>query len=82
MKADVCGPICENTDIFARDQELPEAKEGDLAIFTQVGAYGYVMSMSYNLRFRPAEVAIINGDDFLITRRETIDDYYSRIQSL
>jgi diaminopimelate decarboxylase len=82
MKADVCGPICENTDIFARDRELPETKEGDLAIFTQVGAYGYVMSMSYNLRFRPAEVAIINGDDFLITRRETIDDYYSRIQSL
>jgi len=82
IKADVCGPICENTDIFARDRSLPEVKEGDLAIFTQAGAYGYVMSMDYNLRFRPAEVALINGADFLITRRGTIDDYYAKIQSL
>jgi len=38
--------------------------------------------MDYNLRFRPAEVALINGADFLITRRGTIDDYYAKIQSL
>lgn len=76
---DVCGQICENTDIFTRDRLLPHIDEGDLLIFTQAGAYGNVMAMPYNLRFRPAEVAIIEGRDRLITRRETIQDYYSRI---
>jgi diaminopimelate decarboxylase len=82
MKADICGQICENTDIFAKDRMLPLTEEGDLVIFTQAGAYGNVMSMSYNLRFRPAEVAIIDGKDKLITRREVFDDYMSRIQTL
>ena len=82
IKADICGQICENTDIFAKDRMLPLTEEGDLMIFTQAGAYGNVMSMPYNLRFRPAEVAIVNGKDKLITRREVFDDYMSRIQTL
>jgi diaminopimelate decarboxylase len=61
---------------------VPKVTEGDLAIFTQAGAYGNVMSMPYNLRYRPAEVAIIDGQDVQITRRETIDDYLNRIQNI
>jgi hypothetical protein len=38
--------------------------------------------MPYNLRYRPAEVAIIDGQDVQITRRETIDDYLNRIQNI
>ena len=82
VTADICGQICENTDIFAKDRMLPLTEEGDLAVFTQAGAYGNVMSMPYNLRFRPAEVAIVDGKDKLITRREVFDDYMSRIQTL
>ncbi|MCK4641249.1 MAG: diaminopimelate decarboxylase [Candidatus Marinimicrobia bacterium] len=82
MKADICGQICENTDIFTKDRMLPLTEEGDLAVFTQAGAYSNVMSMPYNLRFRPAEVAIVDGEDKLITRREVFDDYMSRIQRL
>jgi len=82
VKADICGQICENTDIFTKDRMLPLTEEGDLAVFTQAGAYGNVMSMPYNLRFRPAEVAIVDGKDKLITRREVFDDYMSRIQTL
>lgn len=82
MKADICGQICENTDIFTKDRMLPLTEEGDLVVFTQAGAYGNVMSMPYNLRFRPAEVAIVDGKDKLITRREVFDDYMSRIQTL
>lgn len=82
MTVDICGQICENTDIFAKDRLLPETKEGDLLVFTQAGAYGSVMAMPYNLRFRPAEVAIVDGEDKLITRRETFDDYVSRFQTL
>jgi len=82
MLADICGQICENTDIFAKDRKLPETEEGDLLIFTQAGAYGSVMAMPYNLRFRPAEVAIVDGEDKLITRRETYEDYISRFQRI
>jgi len=79
IMVNICGQICENTDIFATDRMLPPLEEGDLLVFKQVGAYGNVMSMPYNLRLRPAEVAIINGKDIEITRRETMNDYFSRI---
>ena len=79
VTVDICGQICENTDIFTRDREIPRPAEGDLLVFTQAGAYGNVMSMPYNLRFRPAEIAIIDDRAIEITRRETIADYYSRI---
>lgn len=79
---DICGQICENTDILATDYQLPEAKENDLLIIEDCGAYGNVMSMPYNLRFRPAEIAIYNDKVYEITRRENIDDYYSRIKLL
>lgn len=79
IAVNICGQICENTDIFAIDRMLPPLEEGDFVVFTQTGAYGSVMSMPYNLRLRPAEVAVINGRDVEITRRETMDDYFSRI---
>lgn len=82
MTVDICGQICENTDIFTKDRQLPEVQEGDLLVFTQAGAYGSVMAMPYNLRFRPAEVAIVDGAAKLITRRETFDDYVSRILTI
>ena len=47
---DVVGPICESTDIFASDIELPESKRGDLLVIHSAGAYGEVMASSYNLR--------------------------------
>ncbi len=75
----LCGQICENTDIFATDYPLPSVQEGDLLIFKQVGAYGSVMAMPYNHRLRPAEVAILDGRDLLITRREEMTDYWARI---
>jgi len=82
MTVDICGQICENTDIFTKDRAMPKTEEGDLLVFTQAGAYGSVMAMPYNLRYRPAEVAIMNGVAKLITRRETFDDYTSRFQSI
>ena len=79
-KVDVCGQICENTDILAKDYYLPPVEEDDLLVFENCGAYGNVMSMPYNLRFRPAEVALYNGKVYEITRRENVEDYYSRIK--
>ncbi len=78
-KVNICGQICENTDILAHDYPMPQMNEGDLVVIENAGAYGYVMSMPYNLRFRPAEVALKDGKVYKITSRETLTDYYSKI---
>ena len=52
QKYDVVGPICESTDCFAKEVELPETFRGDLIVLRTAGAYGEVMSSSYNLRDR------------------------------
>lgn len=72
----LCGRICENSDIFANNIPFPEVSEGDLVTFSEAGAYGYVMASNYNNRLRPAEILIDNGADELIRRAETIDDIF------
>jgi len=49
-KYDVVGPICESTDCFARDLELPVTNRNDLFIIKSAGAYGEVMASNYNLK--------------------------------
>jgi diaminopimelate decarboxylase len=49
---DVVGPICESTDCFGKEVELPESKRGDLMAIRTAGAYGEVMASGYNLRER------------------------------
>jgi diaminopimelate decarboxylase len=71
---DIAGPICESGDILGRNRKLFELKEHDLLAILDAGAYGYVMSSSYNSRPRPAEILINNGDTFLIRKAETIDE--------
>src|ERR1700761_4594491 len=56
LKYDVVGPICESTDCFQKDVELPESFRGDLFAIRTVGAYGEVMASSYNLRNRVQSV--------------------------
>jgi diaminopimelate decarboxylase len=57
-EVDVVGPICETGDTFARARRLPPLKEGDLVAFRTAGAYGAVMSSSYNMRPLAAEVLV------------------------
>ena len=49
---DVVGPICESTDCFGKEIELPESKRGDVIAIRTAGAYGEVMASGYNLRER------------------------------
>jgi len=53
---DVVGPICESTDCFRKDVELPESQRGDLIAIRTAGAYGEVMASGYNLRDRVQSV--------------------------
>ncbi|WP_462265408.1 diaminopimelate decarboxylase [Mucilaginibacter sp.] len=53
---DVVGPICESTDCFQENVQLPESHRGDLLAIYSAGAYGEVMASSYNLRDRVQSV--------------------------
>lgn len=69
----VVGYICE-TDTFGWDRKLSEVREGDIIAFQNAGAYGFTMSSNYNSRFRPAEVMVYKGKDYLIRKRENLED--------
>ena len=71
---DVVGPICESGDFLAKDIELPKLEHGDLLVIKSAGAYGYSMSSNYNTRGRAAQIAIENGKDRLIGKRESFED--------
>jgi diaminopimelate decarboxylase len=65
--ADVVGPVCESGDSFAADRDLPPLAEDDLIAFTCAGAYGAVMSSTYNTRPLIPEV-LVDGSRFAIIR--------------
>lgn len=52
----VVGPICESSDTFAKDIELPATKRGDIIAIRSAGAYGMAMASNYNLRDLPKSV--------------------------
>jgi diaminopimelate decarboxylase len=64
---DVVGPVCETSDIFARDVNFPALNEGDLVAFRTAGAYGASMANSYNSRLLIPEV-LVRGDQFAVIR--------------
>ena len=73
-KMDIVGPVCESSDFFAQDREMPELRAGELLAVMSAGAYGFVMASNYNSRPLPAE-ALVRGDKLaLIRKRQTIED--------
>jgi len=73
IRADVVGPVCESGDFLALDREMQNVRPGDLLAVFDVGAYGFVMSSSYNSRPRGAEV-LVDGDRFaIVTERENYE---------
>ncbi len=74
LPADVVGPICESGDFFGKDVDLPPMKHNDLLMIYSAGAYGFTMASNYNTRGRAAEVAIIDGVDHCIRKRESFED--------
>lgn len=50
---DVVGPICESTDVFAKQIDLNKTRRGDLLAIRSAGAYGEIMASQYNCRKLP-----------------------------
>lgn len=57
----IAGPICESADILARDRIFPSLSSGDWLCFCNAGAYGAVMSQTYNMQEFPLEIAYSQG---------------------
>src|SRR3989441_9868173 len=70
----VVGPICETGDFLALDRKLVAVGPGEVLAVLGTGAYGFVMSSTYNQRPRAPEV-MVDGDRYYVARqRETLDD--------
>lgn len=73
MLADVVGPVCETSDIFAHQRSLPMLEEGDLLAIRSAGAYGAVMASTYNSRPLVAETMVRGAQCAVIRPRQEID---------
>ena len=50
---DVVGPICESSDVFAKEVDINGCHRGDLIAIRSAGAYGEIMASQYNCRPLP-----------------------------
>ena len=74
VQQDIVGPVCETGDYLALERALPPFAPGDLIAILTAGAYGAVMSSTYNSRLLIPEV-LVDGEEFAIVRpRQTYDD--------
>jgi diaminopimelate decarboxylase len=73
---DVVGPVCESGDTFARDRALPPLSAGDRVALLDAGAYGAVMSSTYNAR-PLAPIALVDGARWAVIRpRQRVEDLW------
>ncbi|WP_409561845.1 diaminopimelate decarboxylase [Hyphomicrobium sp. MC8b] len=74
IQQDIVGPVCETGDYLAEDRALPPFEPGDLISVMTAGAYGAVMSSTYNSRLLIPEV-LVDGDKYAVVRpRPSYDD--------
>lgn len=72
----VVGPVCETTDVLARDVALPTrcGQPGEMLALMTAGAYGFSMANNYNARPLVPQVVVHNGNLQLSTKRQTFED--------
>lgn len=71
---DVVGPVCETGDYLALGRTLAPLKSGDLFAVLTAGAYGAVMSSTYNSRLLVPEVLVAGSRYGVVRPRATYDD--------
>jgi len=65
--ADIVGPVCESGDTFASGRQIPQLRQNARVAILDAGAYGSVMSSTYNARPLAAE-AMVDGDRWSVIR--------------
>jgi len=71
---DVVGPVCETGDTFAKARQVHESDGGDLIAIMSSGAYGAVMSSSYNTRMLAPEVMVKGSEFAVVKKRPSYED--------
>ena len=71
--ADVVGPVCETGDTFARQRALPPLRPQARVAILDTGAYGSVMSSTYNARPLAAQVLVDGGRWAVIRARQPVE---------
>jgi diaminopimelate decarboxylase len=71
---DVVGPVCESGDFFAQDREVSPLAQGDRIALMSAGAYGFVMSSTYNSRPLLPEILVEGPTAHVVRRRQTYAD--------
>ena len=66
--AEVTGPVCETGDTFARNRSLPPLAPGAHVAILDAGAYGAVMSSTYNARPLAPQV-LVDGARWAVIRQ-------------
>lgn len=66
---DLAGPVCETTDILAKNRFFDDLMQDDILVFCDAGAYGSSMSNQYNCRPLIAEI-LIDDNSYKIIREK------------
>jgi diaminopimelate decarboxylase len=74
----IVGPVCESGDTFARSRPLPPLAPNARVAILDAGAYGAVMSSTYNARPLAAEVWVDDKRWAVIRDRQPIEALWER----
>lgn len=73
---DIVGPVCESGDTFAKARMLPPLAAGARVAILDAGAYGAVMSSTYNAR-PAAPIAMVDGSRWATIReRQPVEELW------
>lgn len=79
---DIVGPVCESADFLGKERELNTPNKGDGLVVHDAGAYCMAMASTYNLKMRPAEYWVADGQLAKIRHQETLDDHLKLFEGL
>lgn len=77
LLADFVGPVCESSDTFAKQRKTQRLAPGDLVAIKSAGAYGAVMSSTYNSRPLVPEVLVSEDRFSVIRKRQSLEELLS-----
>jgi len=73
IRCRIVGKHCESGDVVVRDCWLPgDVRPSDLLAVAATGAYCFAMASNYNRIPRPPVIAVADGRDRVIVRRESL----------
>lgn len=72
--ADVVGPVCETGDFFCQSREVADVQPGEYYALMSAGAYGFVMSGTYNTRPLAAEILVDGGQAKVVRPRQSFEE--------